>query len=151
MRTLGNILWHIPFLGFLNALSTFLVGGLLFITVVGAPIGLGLIELSKFLLAPFSRSMVDKKDLNIEQNELWKSFGMIVRIIYFPFGLIMAVVTIFQIAGLFVTIVGIPMAIILAKSLGTFFNPVNKKSVPKAVEDELNRRKAAAAVEQHLA
>jgi len=43
MRTLGNILWHVPFLGFLSALGTFIIGGLLTITVVGAPIGLGLL------------------------------------------------------------------------------------------------------------
>ena len=49
MKTLGNILWHVPFLGFLTALGTFLVGGLLVITVIGAPLGLGLIQLSKFL------------------------------------------------------------------------------------------------------
>jgi len=150
MRTLGNILWHFPFFGFLTALGTFLIGGLLFITVIGAPIGLGLIELSKFLLAPFSKSMVDKSDLNIDQNALWKSFGLIVRIIYFPIGLVLALLTILQITGLFISLVGIPMAIILAKSLGTFFNPVNKKCVPKAVEDELERRKAVAAVEKHL-
>lgn len=150
MRTLGNILWHIPFCGFLTAFGTFLIGGLLFITVIGAPIGLGLIEFSKFLLAPFSRAMVDKKDLNIEQNKLWLTFGFIIRIIYFPFGLLLAIGTIFQIAGLFISIVGIPMAIILAKSLGTYFNPVNKKSVPIAVQQELDRRKAVAAVEEHL-
>ncbi len=26
MRTLGNIIWHIPFLGFLNAIMTYLTG-----------------------------------------------------------------------------------------------------------------------------
>jgi len=74
MRTLGNIIWHIPFLGFLSALGTFLLGGLLVITVFGAPIGLGLIQLSKFLLAPFSNSMVSGSELNQDQNALWKSF-----------------------------------------------------------------------------
>ncbi len=63
MRTLGNILWHVPFLGFLSALATFLLGGLLVITIIGAPIGLGLIQLSEFLLTPFSKSMIDKEDL----------------------------------------------------------------------------------------
>lgn len=150
MRTLGNILWHFPFFGFLTAFGTFLMGGLLFITVIGAPIGLGLIEFSKFLLAPFSRSMVDKKDLNIEQNKLWLTFGLIVRIIYFPFGLLLALLTVFQIAGLVISIVGIPMAIILAKSLGTYFNPVNKKSVPVAVQQEIDRRKDMAAIQEHL-
>jgi hypothetical protein len=37
-----------PFMGFLTAAVTFLIGGLLVITVIGAPIGLGLIQLSKF-------------------------------------------------------------------------------------------------------
>lgn len=150
MRTLGNILWHIPFLGFLSALATFLIGGLFVITVIGAPIGLGLIQLSKFLLAPFSSAMVSKKDLNIDQNQLWKSFGIIIRIIYFPFGLFLAIATIFQIAGLFITLIGIPVALVLAKSLGTYFNPVDKKCVPKAVKDELEQRKAKSEVEKHL-
>ena len=150
MRTLGNILWHIPFLGFLSALGTFLIGGLFVITVIGAPIGLGLIQLSKFLLTPFSSAMISKKDLNVDQNKLWQSFSFIVRILYFPFGLFLAIVTIFQIAGLFITIIGIPVALVLVKSLGTYFNPVNKTCVPKAVQNELEQRKAKEQVSKHL-
>ncbi len=150
MRTLGNILWHFPFLGFLTALVTFLIGGLFVITVIGAPIGLGLIQLSKFLLTPFSSAMVSKKDLNVDQNKLWQSFSFIVKILYFPFGLILAIATIFQIAALFITIIGIPVALVLAKSLGTFFNPVNKTCVPKAVQNELEQRKAKEQVSKHL-
>ena len=48
MRTLGNILWHFPFFGFVTALLAFLVGTLLTLLVIPAPIGLGLIQLSKF-------------------------------------------------------------------------------------------------------
>ncbi len=141
MRTLANIIWHVPFLGFLSALSTFLLGALLVLTIVGAPLGLGLIQLSKFLLTPFSSSMIDKSDLKVDQNVLWKSFGFIVRILYFPIGLILAVVTIFQIVGLCITIVGIPLALVLAKSLGTYFNPVNKVCVSRTVAAEAASRK----------
>jgi len=140
----------VPFLGFLSALGTFLIGGLLVITVIGAPIGLGLIQLSKFLLTPFSSAMISKKDLKADQNKLWQTFGIIVRILYFPFGLFLAVVTVFQIAGLFITIIGIPVALVLAKSLGTYFNPVNKTCVPKAVADEVASRKAKEQVDKHL-
>jgi uncharacterized membrane protein YccF (DUF307 family) len=150
MRTLGNILWHVPFMGFLSALFTFLIGGLFMVTVIGAPIGLGLIQLSKFLLAPFSHSMVSKTELQTEQNPLWKTFGLIVRIVYFPFGLFLSAATILQIAGLFITLVGIPVALVLAKSLGTYFNPINKTCVPKAVKDELERRRAEEQVKKHL-
>lgn len=150
MRALGNILWHVPFMGFLSALFTFLIGGLLVITVIGAPLGLGLIQLSKFLLSPFSSSMIDKKDLQADQNKLWQTFGLIVRILYFPIGLFLAFVTILQIAGLFISIIGIPVALVLAKSLGTYFNPVNKTCVPKAVADELTSRKAKEQVEAYV-
>ena len=151
MRTLGNILWHIPFLGFLSALGTFLIGLLLVITIVGAPLGLGLIQLSKFLLTPFSNVMVSKNDFNAEQNKLWQSYGIIVRILYFPFGLALSIVTVFQIAGLFLTVLGIPVALVLAKSLGTYFNPVNKISVSKAVAEEITARKAKEEVSRHFA
>ncbi|MDR4025806.1 MAG: YccF domain-containing protein, partial [Bilophila sp.] len=51
MRLLGNILWHFPCFGFLMSLFSFIVGAILTVTVVGAPIGLGLIQYSKFALA----------------------------------------------------------------------------------------------------
>ena len=148
MRTLANILWHFPFFGFLSAFGAFLVGVLFLITVIGAPIGLGLIQLSKFLLTPFSSAMIDKKDLGIEQNKLWLAFGFIIRILYFPFGLFMAFVTVIQICLLFISILGIPIALVLAKSLGTYFNPVHKVCVSKAVQDEIQRRKAEGYVNQ---
>jgi len=150
MRTLGNILWHIPFFGFMSALMTFLIGGLLVVTVIGAPIGLGLIQLSKFLLTPFSTAMISKKDLRVEQNKLWQTFGIIIRVLYFPFGLFLTIITIFQIALLFISIMGIPVALVLAKSLGTYFNPVNKTCVPKAVADEVASRKAKEQIDKHL-
>lgn len=131
MRTLANILWHIPFLGFVNAFFTFLVGSFFVLTIVGAPIGLGMIQLSKFLLRPFSREMVDKSEVTDQQNKAWRAYSFIVRILYFPIGLALALFTIVQILALVVIIVGIPMAIVLSKSLGTFFNPVNKVSVSR--------------------
>jgi len=147
MRFLGNIIWHFPFFGFVSAFFTFLLGGLLVITVIGAPIGLGLIQLSKFLLSPFSSSMIDNKELNAEPNKAWEAFGLIVRILYFPFGLLLTVITLFQIVGLFVSIVGIPVALVLAKSLGTYLNPVNKTCVSTSVAKELESRKAKAQVD----
>lgn len=150
MRTLANILWHVPFLGFLSALGTFLIGGFLVITIIGAPIGLGLIQLSKFLLTPFSSVMVDRRDLKGSHNQLWDAFGGIARVLYFPFGLILAIVTIFQIAGLFLSVVGIPLALVLAKSLSTYFNPVSKICVPRAVAQDMAKRKAEMQVDRYL-
>lgn len=70
MRTLGNIIWHIPFLGFLTAFWTFIIGGILTLTIVASPIGLGLMQLSRFLLTPFSMKMVSRNTLNKKQNKV---------------------------------------------------------------------------------
>lgn len=150
MKTLGNIIWHIPFLGFMSAIGVALVGLIMTITVVGAPIGVGLFEFSKFLLSPFGHSMVSKSDLNIEQNKAWKAYSTVIMILYFPFGLFLCCVAIVQIVLMFVTIVGIPPALVVAKSLGTYLNPVNKKCVSSAVTDEMERRKGQKDVEKYL-
>lgn len=150
MRTLGNVLWHFPCFGFLSALYSFILGVVFYITVIGAPIGLGLMEYAKFLLAPFSQAMVSKADLGQEATQAWKVLSVIAFILYLPFGLIACLVSAVQIAFLFISIVGIPVALVLAKSLHVCLNPINKKCVPQAVADELERRKAQAIVAQHL-
>lgn len=133
LRILGNILWHVPFMGFLSALAAFLLGLLLTVLVVTSPIGLGLIQYSKFLLLPFSSSMVSVGDLGEEQNVLWKTYSTIIMILYLPIGIILSVILFFQIIGVCLTIVGIPVGIVLLKSLTTYLNPVGKKCVPVAV------------------
>ena len=142
MRLLGNILWHFPCFGFVTSLFSFLAGILLTVTVVGAPIGLGLIQYAKFALAPYSYSMIDKRELhpNKSGNILYAILCLIVRILYFPLGVL------FFLWG----IVLLPMAIPYAKSLSTFFNPVGKVCVPVAVMDELERRKAEKEVDAYL-
>ncbi len=150
MATLGNILWHFPFLGFLSALFYCVLGGLLTLTVVAAPIGLGLIQYSRFLLSPFSQEMICRSDLPQAQNSLWKAYSTIVMILYLPFGALFALCTAVQIGMLFLTIVGIPMALVLAKSLGTIFNPVNKVCVPNIVATTVEQRRQEAIIKKTL-
>jgi len=150
MRTLGNILWHFPFFGFINAILVYIFGLLLIATVIAAPIGLGLMEFGKFLFAPFSKAMVSKSELNIQQHKAWKTYSTIIMVLYIPFGLLMCAVAALQVFGLFVSIVGIPVALVIAKSLGTYFNPVNKKCVPQAVAVELDRRREAKEVSRYF-
>lgn len=142
MRILGNILWHIPFCGFLTALYAFLLGGLLTLTVVAAPIGLGLLQYSKFLLLPFSYDMAGKSELGLPQNPVWRAYSFVIMIIYLPFGLFAVVVALLQAVALGLTIVGIPVAIVVVKSLGTFLNPVGKVCVHVDVRAALGRRGA---------
>ncbi len=144
MKIFLNVLWHIPFVGFLTAFITFMVGGLFIITIIGAPVGLGLVELSKFLLLPYSSAMMSKKHFFIEQDHLRKQFNLVVRILYFPFGLILASITLLQIALLYMSIIGKPAALVLYKTLGIFFSPVNKICVPHTVKKKILQRQANA-------
>ena len=141
MRLLGNILWHFPCFGFVTSLFSFLAGILLTVTVVGAPIGLGLIQYAKFALAPYSYSMIDKRELHPNKSG---------NILYFPLGVLFFLWGIAQVVVMCCTIVLLPMAIPYAKSLSTFFNPVGKVCVPVAVMDELERRKAEKEVDAYL-
>lgn len=150
MKTLGNILWHFPFFGFLNAIAVYVLGLILTATVIAAPIGLGLMEFGKFLFAPFGHAMVSKSELNAEQNKSWKTYSTFIMILYFPFGIILSIMAIVQVCLLFFSIVGIPVALVIAKSLGTYLNPVNKKCVYQAVVDELDKRKSQAEISKQL-
>lgn len=132
MRTLGNILWHFPFFGFISAFVFFLIGIILTATVVAAPIGLGIIAYSKFLLAPFSHDMAEQLN-KTEQSVFWQNYSFIIRVLYFPVGVILSICMIPFIIIFSMTIIGIPRAIVMAKSLGTIFNPVNKICVHHTV------------------
>ena len=148
MRTLGNVLWHFPFFGFLTAAFYWLLGLLLTLLVVTAPIGLGLMEFGRFLLAPFGNEMVSKSSLRVEQNVLWQAYSTVVMILYLPFGVVFVILSAIQVFALCLSIVGIPVALVIAKSLGTVLNPVNKICVPSAVAEEVARRNASADIDR---
>lgn len=146
MRTLGNIIWHFPFFGWVFSLC-YAIGGLFWcITIIGIPLGLGLFQLSLFTLAPFSNRLVSRTDLELltgeKQDSFIKGWSILIRILYFPFGLLTAFSTVLVIGAEFITIIGIPFGLVFAKALSTIFNPVNKKCVPRAVAEEIERRKA---------
>lgn len=154
MRTLGNIIWHIPFLGFLFSLAYALGGSFFCITIIGIPIGIGWLQFSLFLLSPFSKAMVSREDLDLltgeSQSGGMQAFSTIVRILYFPFGLFAAIGALCTIIGEFISIIGIPCGIVWAKSLSTIFNPINKVCVPRAVAMEIERIKEAGTLEKYI-
>ena len=147
MRTLANIIWHFPFLGFLYSLYLFLIGGLMCITIVGIPMGQSLFQLAQFMLAPFSSEMVDRKDMiylgRQSQGTVTKVIYTIFRILYFPFGLLGVVWAVATMIGEAISIIGIPCAIIWAKLLSTVWNPFGKTCVTTSEADIIRTAKAA--------
>ena len=143
MRILGNVLWHFPFFGFVQAFIAYFLGFILTLTIVLAPIGLGLMEFGKFLLLPFGKAMISKKKITTKQNKIWLAYSKVIMVIYvLVIGIWLFFIGVLQIAFLFITIIGIPVSLVIAKSLGTYLNPVNKICVHYAVADELEKREA---------
>lgn len=147
MRTFANIIWYFPFFGFLNALASFFFAGLFFLTIIGAPIGMGLLQLGRFYLAPFGNRLVDGRTVGRNGNVGLSIWNIVAVVLWLPFGLFLAAVTVLQIGLLFVSIIGIPVGVALAKSLGALFNPVGKVVQPSEVVEELARRNAMARVD----
>lgn len=147
MGCLLNILWHFPFLGFIFALLYAIFGVIMCCTIILLPIGMAWFQIAKFMLAPFSSAMVSRSDYEMitgkKQNEAYATFSLVIRILYFPFGCIAAFFSVFNIAFGFLSIVGIPIALVHTKLFKTYFNPIGKVCVPKAVGDEIERIKSA--------
>jgi len=115
----------------------------MYLTVVAAPIGLGLMELGKFLFLPFGKRMINKPNQNEEnQNATWKAYSKIIMILYLPFGLIFAISGAIQAIVLFIPLITIPVALVVLKSLGVYLNPVNKICVSEIVAEEMERQQA---------
>ena len=153
MRVLGNVIWHIFGFGWLIAFIVWLIGVAFTLLVVTAPIGLGLIQFANFLLAPCSKNMIDDPELiaNSKKNVAWKTYGFIVAVIYGAcIGIWLSILLLILTACFAITIIGLPIAYVLAKSTTTAFNPVNKKCVDHEIYEELKRREAAEKVNKML-
>jgi uncharacterized membrane protein YccF (DUF307 family) len=151
MRLLGNILWHIPFLGFLSALYMFLLGAFFTLTIVGAPIGAGLFELGCFYLAPFGNRMVDASllDTPLSRNPIWVTWGWVMTLLWLPFGLIACFFLTLQALAACLTIVGLPVGLAIFRSLNTILNPVGKTVISADLKQELARRYVEAQADRY--
>jgi uncharacterized membrane protein YccF (DUF307 family) len=147
-RIISNVLWYFPFLGFIHAFFNFVIGFLFSITVVGLPLGLGMIEESKFLLAPGTRSLISKSDLPRKQNFVWKGWSLLLTLVYLPFGIILAVLQILAGIGMLFTIIGIPTGLDIIRS--TNLSPINKICVPRIVAEAVQKNKDRGEIEKYL-
>ena len=104
MKGIGNILWLILG-GLVVALIYFLVGVVLFCTIIGIPFGIQLFKLGEYALWPFGRELVSKPGepgcVSIVMNLLWILLGWWeVALVHLICGLVFCI-----------TIVGIPFGL----------------------------------------
>lgn len=101
MKTLGNIFWLICG-GLISAAEWFLLGCLLYVTVVGIPLGRQCFKFARLSLAPFGKEVTyGGKAASKTANLFWMLLcGIPMAIEHFALG-----------AALLVTIIGIPLAL----------------------------------------
>ncbi|MBQ9818963.1 MAG: YccF domain-containing protein [Bacteroidales bacterium] len=104
MKGIGNILWLILG-GLVAALIYFLVGVVLFCTIIGIPFGIQLFKLGEYALWPFGRELVNKPGepgcVSVVMNLLWILLGWWeVALVHLVCGLVFCI-----------TIVGIPFGL----------------------------------------
>lgn len=154
MKTFLNIIWYFPYFGFLLAIPMALCGLFWCITIVGLPLGLGMLQIAKFLLYPHTHALVSKKAVNElkgeEQSTAWRVFNTIVTILYFPVGLFVAAAYLMVALLDFITIIGIPNGLVIVKMLGAVFNPVNKVCVPDYVSDHIQKSRDEQRLNQYI-
>lgn len=130
MALLGNIIWFI-LIGWWSFLIYALSGVLCCITIIGIPIGKSMFQYAKLMALPFGKVIVKETDIKGVENvsKVRRVGGMIANILWLPFGICFFLASIVEIIGLAITIIGIPAAIVIAKSCKFLIWPIGAKVI----------------------
>jgi len=144
MRTLLNILWNVPGLGFVSAFCWALAGLLMAITIIGLPWAKACFTLANYTLAPFGRELASRYDVTGRTSLGSGGLGLLANIIWFVFaGWWLMLMHVAAACLSAVTIIGIPFAWAHLKLAAAAIAPVGKIVVPTGVAAEIDRAKAA--------
>ncbi len=128
MALLLNIIWFVFGGGFVAWLLWVVLGGLLFLTVVGIPFGFAAFRIAGFAAFPFGKELVDSRAVGEERvvgtglaNFLWIILA----------GIWLAISHIIAGATLCLTIIGIPFGFAHFRLAAVCFAPVGKRPVLK--------------------
>ena len=128
MVFLLNILWFVFGGGFVAWILWMLLGGLLFITIVGIPFAYAAFRIAGFAAFPFGKELVDSREMG-EKRVVGTSLANFLWIILA--GIWLAVSHILAGISLCVTIIGIPFGFAHFRLAGVCFAPLGKISVNK--------------------
>jgi uncharacterized membrane protein YccF (DUF307 family) len=144
MRTILNILWNVPGLGFVAAFFWALAGCLMALTVIGLPWAKACFTLANYTLAPFGREVVSRRDVTGRYSLGTGGWGLVANLIWFLFvGSWLTLIHILMACAAAITIIGIPFAWAHLKLAAYSIAPVGKVVVPSGVAAEIDREKAA--------
>ncbi|HSZ90402.1 MAG TPA: YccF domain-containing protein [Acetobacteraceae bacterium] len=144
MRTILNVLWNVPGLGFVAAFFWVLAGLLMAITIIGLPWAKACFTLANYTLAPFGRELVSRYDATGRQSLGTGGLGLLANVIWFLLaGWWLIVLHVVAACVSAITIIGIPFAWAHLKIAAAALMPVGKIVVPTEVAIEIDREKAA--------
>ena len=144
MRTILNILWNVPGLGFVAAFFWTLAGCLMALTVIGLPWAKACFTLANYTLAPFGREVVSRRHVTGRYSLGTGGWGLVANLIWFLFvGSWLTLIHILMACAAAITIIGIPFAWAHLKLAAYSIAPVGKVVVQSGVAAEIDREKAA--------
>lgn len=73
MKTLGNVIWFI-LIGIWVAIYLFILGAILYITVVGIPLGMQCFKIAKLVIFPFGKTVKTNFEKHPVANLIWMIF-----------------------------------------------------------------------------
>jgi uncharacterized membrane protein YccF (DUF307 family) len=127
MRTLGNVLWVL--LGGLGFFLGYVAAGLLcFVLIVTIPFGLACFKLANYTLWPFGRALVKAPSAG--------TASTVGNVVWFPFGLLIAIGHVLIAALWAITVIGIPFAVAHVKIARCALTPFGHEIVPAAMADQ---------------
>jgi uncharacterized membrane protein YccF (DUF307 family) len=144
MRTILNVLWNVPGLGFVAAFFWALAGIVMAITIIGLPWAKACFTLANYTLAPFGRELASRRDVTGRYSLGTGGLGLIANVIWFVLaGWWLMLMHIVAACASAITIIGIPFAWAHLKLAAAAIAPVGKIVVPTEVAAEIDREKAA--------
>lgn len=144
MRTVLNVLWNVPGLGFVAAFLWALAGCVMAVTIIGLPWARACFTLANYTLAPFGRGLVSRRDVTGRYSLGTGGLGLFANIIWFVLaGWWLIILHVAAACASAITIIGIPFAWAHLKLAAAAIAPVGKVVVPSEVAAEIDREKAA--------
>jgi len=131
MALLGNLIWFL-FGGLVMAVGWFLLGLLMFISIIGIPWGRACFMLGSFCLWPFGREIVSRRAVTGKDDIGTGPWGFVGNVIWFCCGGIWLALGHLASALLcFITIIGIPFGLQHLKLVGASLAPIGKTVVER--------------------
>ena len=143
MALLGNIIWFI-FFGWWNFLLYGFLGLVCYITIIGIPIGKALFQYAKLMTLPFGKVIIKETELKGKENvsAIRRVGGTIANILWLPIGIVTFIMNIGVMIACAITIIGIPVAIVIAKSCKFLLWPVGAKVITKDEAEAVRMEKS---------